>query len=108
MNGHIERRKYVDKKTGKTRTTSTWSVWYTVPRSPGEPRQQKFKSGFASKKAASDWLAQKMAELRRGISPDADRITVDAYLSQWLESLEGPGSKVRASALRASRLSQQR
>jgi hypothetical protein len=43
---HISKRTYIDKKTGKRKKTSTYSVTYDLPHEPGERRQQKMKSGF--------------------------------------------------------------
>jgi integrase len=87
MRGHFRKRTYIDKKTGKRRKTSTWSVWYEVPHGLGERRKQKMKSGFRTRKEADAWLTQKAEELRQGVAPIDDRRTVQQYLEQWLESI---------------------
>jgi integrase len=87
LRGHIGKRTYVDKKTGRRRKTSTYTVWYELPREPGEPRRQKLKSGFHTRKEADAWLTQKAEELRQGVAPVDDRQTVQQYLEQWLESM---------------------
>ncbi|HET9394184.1 MAG TPA: site-specific integrase [Candidatus Rubrimentiphilum sp.] len=99
MRGHFARRTYIDKKTGARRTASTWTVWYDLPRSDGA-RQQRIKSGFRTRKEAEDWLSAKSAEIGQGVIPDR-KLTVEQYLSDWLKSLEAPGSKVKAHALYA-------
>jgi integrase len=98
VRGHFERRTYLDKKTGKNRKTATWGVWYELPRQPGEPRKQKIKSGFRTRKEASDWFTKKAEELRQGIAPTDDRITVEQYLTQWLVSI---ADSISGSALHA-------
>jgi integrase len=77
---------------------STWSVWYELPRRPGEPRQQKIKSGFETRKEASEWFTKRAEELRQGIAPTDDRITVEQYLKQWLLSV---ADSISGSALHA-------
>lgn len=103
MRGHVVRRTYKDRKTGKTRKMSTWSVRYDEPRADGEKRQQKFKSGFATKDEAQAWLDDKRDLLRYGVVTVDPRMTVAQYLASWLTLLEGPGSKVKAAALHAYR-----
>jgi len=103
MRGHFVRRSYIDKKTGKRRKTSTWSVWYDEPRADGEPRQRKIKSGFETRRDAETWFKRKADELRQGVAPSDERQTVGAYLTEWLDALAGPGSKVRPAALHAYR-----
>ena len=101
MRGHFVRRTYVDKKTGEKRKASTWSVWYDLPRKPGEPRRHKVKAGFETRKEAEAWFAGKCEEFRQGVAPRDDRMTLRQYLKQWLEALAEPGSKVKAAALHA-------
>ena len=101
MRGHFARRAYIDKKTGARRTTSTWTVWYNLPRRDGA-RQQRIKSGFRTRKEAEEWLSAKSAEIGQGVVTDC-KLTVEQYLTDWLKSLESPGSKVKAHALYAYR-----
>ncbi len=89
MRGHFKRRTYRDKKTGAIRTATTWSVLYDLPTAPGEKRKQKIKSGFATKRDAVAWFTRKAEELRQGIAPADDRITVEQYLTNWLTTAEG-------------------
>lgn len=86
MRGHFVRRQYVGKD-GKRRKTSTWTVWYELPREPHEKRKQKIQGGFASRKDAVAWFTKKAEELRQGIAPADDRQTLEQYLRQWLESI---------------------
>jgi Phage integrase, N-terminal SAM-like domain len=99
MRGHFARKSYTD-KAGKLRKMSTWSVSYDVPRRPGEPRERRVKSGFQTRKQASEWFTRKAEELRQGIAPADDRQTLEQYLEQWLESIS---DTVSASALHAYR-----
>jgi integrase len=100
VRGHSGHRRYLDRKTGKLRKTSTWTVWYELPRRPGEPRKQKIKGGFTSRKDAVAWFTKKAEELRQGIASTDDRQTIEQYLTQWLVSIEGA---ISASALHAYR-----
>lgn len=99
MRGRFARRTYIDKNNIRRRT-STWSVWYELPRNPGEPRSHKIKSGFRTRKEAGEWFTKKAEELRQGISAGDERQTVEQYLRQWLESV---ADSVTASALHAYR-----
>jgi integrase len=97
VRGHFGHKSYVDRKTGKLRKASTWSVWYELPRRSGEPRRQKVQAGFETRKDAVAWFTKKAEELRQGIAPADDRQTLDQYLTQWLTSIAGT---VSSSALR--------
>ncbi|HEV3091292.1 MAG TPA: tyrosine-type recombinase/integrase [Candidatus Cybelea sp.] len=99
MRGHFTRKTYTD-KTGKLKKMSTWSVCYDAPHEPGEPRKRRVKSGFRTKKEATEWFTRKAEELRQGIAPTDDRITVEQYLRQWLESI---ADSISSSALHAYR-----
>lgn len=103
MRGHFAKRSYIDKKTGQRRQSSTWSVLYDLPRNGDEPRQQKIKSGFRTRKEAEAWFNRKAEELRQGVTPHNDRMTLAEYLTAWIATLEAPGSQVKAPALRAYR-----
>jgi len=98
VRGHFGHHRYLDRKTGRLRNASTWTVWYELPRRPGEPRKQKIKGGFASRKDAVAWFTKKAEELRQGIAPADDRQTLEEYLTQWLASIEGT---ISSSALHA-------
>jgi hypothetical protein len=98
VRGHFGHHRYVDRKTGKLRKASTWTVWYELPRQPGEPRRQKIKGGFGSRKDAVAWFTKKAEELRQGIALADDRQTVEQHLTQWLVSIEGT---ISSSALHA-------
>lgn len=103
MRGHFSKRWYVDKKTGERRQSSTWSVLYDLPRVGDEPRKQKIKSGFRTRKDAEAWFNRKVEQLRQGVAPHDDRMTLAEYLTDWITVLEGPTSRVKAPALRAYR-----
>ncbi|HEX3459099.1 MAG TPA: tyrosine-type recombinase/integrase [Candidatus Baltobacteraceae bacterium] len=79
---------------------STWSVWYEAARESGEPRKQKIKGGFRTRKDAAAWFTKKAEELRQGIAPGDDRQTLEQYLRAWLEAIT---DSVSASALHAYR-----
>ena len=102
MRGHFAKRAYTDKKTGQVKKASTWSVWYDERRE-GDGRKQKIKGGFRTRKEAESWFNRKAEELRQGIAPRDERLTIEKYLAQWLAFLESPGSKVRGAALHAYR-----
>lgn len=79
---------------------ATWSVCYDEPHQPGEPRKRVVKSGFRTRKEASDWFTKRAEEIRQGISTADDRQTIEQYLKQWLEAT---ADSVSASALHAYR-----
>jgi integrase len=100
MRGHFTKRAYVNDRSGRSRETSTWTVTYDLPRRPGEPRKQKNKSGFRTRREAEAWFTQKAEELRQGVGWHDDRLTVEQYLRQWLASIS---DSVSGSALYAYR-----
>lgn len=81
--GHIRRRKYRDKKTGRLKTCSTFSVVYDVQSADGG-REQKWKGGFKTKGDARHWYENVKHEHRSGVVAD-DKITLGAYLDRWYE-----------------------
>jgi integrase len=99
VRGHFGHKRYND-KTGKLRKTATWSVWYELPRQPGEARKQKVKSGFATRKDAVAWFTKKAEELRQGIAATDDRQTVEQFLRSWLTTV---ADSVSPSAIHAYR-----
>ncbi len=99
MRGHFERKTYIDKN-GKRRKMATWTIWYELPRAPGEPRKRQVKSGFRTHKEANTWFTRKAEELRQGIAPTDERQIVEQYLRGWLESV---ADSISASALHAYR-----
>ncbi len=74
MRGHIRRR-------GRK-----WVVVLEFPRDPGTGRRrQRWLSGFGTRREADRALAQALSELDRGAFTTPVKVTVAAYLRQWLE-----------------------
>jgi integrase len=79
---------------------TTWSVWYELPREPGELKKQKIKSGFPTRRDAEAWFTKKAEELRKGIAPADDRQTLEQYLEAWLKSIADTVSRSASYAYR--------
>ena len=101
MKGHFAKRTYIDKKTGKKKAASTWTVWYDEPATGNGARQQRSKSGFRTRKEAEAWFNRKADELRRGIVAIDEKTTLREYLESWLAAIE---SSVTASSTRSYRM----
>src|SRR3954447_21313799 len=61
----------------------SWSYKVDVPGEPGY-RRQIVKGGFATKREAEEAMAGVLSRASRGVVPTATRLTVAAYLEQWL------------------------
>jgi len=86
MKGHFAKRTYIDKKTGKKKTASTWTVWFDEPCGTDDRRRQKSKSGFPTRKKAEAWFNQKADELTRGIIAVDEKTTLAQFLKSWLQA----------------------
>ncbi|WP_175401134.1 site-specific integrase [Gordonia sp. UCD-TK1] len=64
-------------------------------------RRQEFKRGFRTKREAVDALDERLAEIRTGVVAIDQRLTLAAYLDQWLEAKEQAG--IRPTTLRSYR-----
>lgn len=84
MKGSFKKRTYVDRKRGVKRAVTTWTVTYDERVGPGEPRKQRRKAGFQTRKAAEAWFNRKREQLERGFTGISDRTTVADYLKSWL------------------------
>ena len=94
MKGSFKKRSYVDHKSGAKRSVTTWTVTYDEPATRGEPRQQRRKSGFATRKEAEKWFDKKKDQLERGLTGIDDKTTVAKYLDHWLENASvGAGTR---------------
>jgi integrase len=94
MKGSFKKRNYADIKTGAKRSVTTWTVTYDEPTSPGEPRKQRRKAGFATRKAAEKWFDRKREQLERGFTGIDDKTTVADYLKHWLAGISvGAGTR---------------
>ncbi len=87
MKGSFKKRTYADPKTGARRSVTTWTVTYDEPASAGEPRRQRRKGGFATRKDAEAWFDKKKAQLERGFVGIDERTTLADYLKHWLAGL---------------------
>ena len=93
MKGSFKKRTYVDRKSGKRRTSS-WTCRYDVPVAHGEPRQRRRKSGFATRKAAEQWFERKRQQIERGFAGIDDKSTVKQYVLHWLQQASvGAGTR---------------
>ena len=69
MRGYsIRKRTYTD-KTGKEKKTSTYTVFYDLRTKLGQPRKQKIKSGFRTKKEADAWAPPRQRKSVTASSP---------------------------------------
>jgi integrase len=96
IKGYIVRRTRKDPKTGKHRKASVWSVVYDEPVAQGEPRNQRTRSGFPTRKAAEAWFEAKREELRAGIFTADETSTLGAYLREWVERVDVQNQTRRA------------
>jgi integrase len=72
--------------------TRYWAK-YKLPLDDGTTKEV-LKRGFATRKAAADFLTDKRAEIRKGVHVAPSKITVGQWLDQWLKSLRlAPSTK---------------
>src|SRR4051812_27224105 len=84
----------------KQEANSTWR--FTVDVAPlGAPRNQVKRRGFRTKRDAQDALTRLLADVQEGSFVEADKITVAAYLADWLDGLERRG--LRPTTIRSYR-----
>ena len=88
MKGYIKKRRRVDPKTGKQRTSRVWTVVYDEPVARGEQRRQKMKSGFRTREEAEKWFTRKREQLERGFTGIDDKTTIADYFTHWLRSID--------------------
>lgn len=74
MTGHTRRR-------GKK-----WAVVVDLPHAEGQPRRQKWHSGFATKRAAEAALTEILGRLQRGDYVQPSRATLAAFLGEYLQA----------------------
>jgi len=66
------------------RRGSGWTYVVYLGRDAQGPQQQRWKGGFATKRAAEDALTEVLEKVRTGAYADAGRTTVAEFLEQWL------------------------
>ena len=77
MRGHVHKR------------GSRWAYVVDVGRDPATgKRKQRTKGGFATKAAAEEALGDFMSELRAGTSVAPTSVTLDGYLTEWLQTVK--------------------
>jgi integrase len=64
-----------------------WRVRYDAPRGPDGRRRQRMKRGFATRRAAQQWLAETTTSIAKNSYIAPQRRTVDQYADQWLPSV---------------------
>ena len=74
MRGHIRKR------------GNKWAVVVEVGRSAEGRRQQRWHSGFSTKKAAESALTKILGKLQKGDYVEPSKGTLDAFLQKWIES----------------------
>jgi integrase len=87
MNGSFKKQRYTI-RSGAKHTTATWTVTYDELTTPNEPRRQRRKGGFATRKQAETWFNKKREQLERGFTGIDDKTTLKDYLAHWLSSVE--------------------
>src|SRR5829696_2656329 len=77
----------------KDETSGTWS--FVVDLGPGADgkRRQARRRGFATKKAAQEALDEVRVTARDGTFVRPERLTVAAYLDQWLDGMTTAGTR---------------
>jgi len=86
--GCFVRRTRKDPKTGRRRKAGVWSVTYDEPVPQGQPRKQRTRGGFPTRKAAEAWFETKREELCAGIVTADETSTVADYLREWIERVD--------------------
>jgi predicted amidophosphoribosyltransferase len=74
-------------------TSITWGYRVDVSR-PGEPRRQRYRTGFTTKAEAVEALNEEQKARSDGTYVERSKITVGEYLDRWLAS--GPTAFVAA------------
>lgn len=94
--GHIQKRTYTSKRTGKT--TTSWQARYTAP--DGRERTKRFER----KVDAEKWVSANSADVVRGswVDPNLGKVTFSTYATRWLE--ERPDLRARTRQLYRSLL----
>ncbi len=64
---------------------ATWLFVVDVGRDEEGKRKQKFRGGFATKKAAEEALRQFLNRLDTGFLPEAEKLTFRAFMARWLK-----------------------
>lgn len=86
MKGSFKKRIYSDCRSGAKRSVTTWTVTYDEPITEGEPRRQRRKAGFATRRDAEKWFDKKKTQLERGFTGIDEKATVESYLKHWLSN----------------------
>jgi integrase len=63
----------------------TWTFAHDLPAGPGGKRRQFRAGGFATEREARKAMQESIAQVKRGTWVEDSRLTVGAYLDQWLE-----------------------
>ncbi len=74
MTGHVRRR-------GRK-----WCVVVDLPHAEGQPRRQKWHSGFATKRSAEAALTEILSRLQKGDYVEPSRQTLGAFLEEYLQA----------------------
>jgi integrase len=64
---------------------ATWYFVVDIGRDEEGKRKQRFRGGFATKKAAEEGLRDFLNRLDSGFLPEADKLTFDEYMKRWQE-----------------------
>ena len=88
MKGSFKKRSYLDHNTGDKRRVTTWTVTYDEPTTAGEPRRQRRRSGFATRKEAEEWFDARKQLLQHGFADIDEKTTLGDYLAHWLRTTE--------------------
>ena len=64
---------------------TSWRIRYEAGVLPNGKRDQRSKAGFPTKREAQEALHEALEQIRRGVVADVRRLTVERYLTDWLE-----------------------
>ncbi|MGV3719832.1 MAG: tyrosine-type recombinase/integrase [Actinomycetota bacterium] len=78
MNGHVRQRK------GKDGKPTSWAYVIELERAPNGKRQQRWKSGFTTRRAAERALREELAAREQGTFQEPCALTVAQHFEQWL------------------------
>ena len=70
-------------------TKQAWAFTTDVPPEAGKKRQQRTRSGFATQREAIREMGKLRSEVERGAYATPSRLTVGAYLADWLKGVKG-------------------
>jgi len=79
------------------RQHGSWGYVADLPQQPGERRRQQTKGGFGTRREAESALQEFLARAQRGQVVAPVRVTVEAYLVDWVEAV-APSLAVTASS----------